>query len=52
MRRPRKKHQMTNQKKTYRTHLAVGIVSLALVGGVAGTAYAASNMPGRGNSQQ
>ena len=35
-------------KKSHRKHIAIGIVSMALVGGVAGTAFATTNMSQRG----
>lgn len=38
--------------KKNRNHLAVGIVAVALVGGLTGTALAASNMPGHAKAQQ
>jgi hypothetical protein len=38
--------------KNHRKHLVVGVMSLALAGGVAGTAFAASSTAGRGNGQQ
>ncbi len=41
-------NKQNHNKKNHRKHIAIGIVSLALVGGVAGTAFANTNMTQRG----